>query len=106
MKIGKLDKRIELFKPDSSEDGYGGLSTDYESAGFIWAQVVQTNYAEQQAQGTPMNREQLRLRIRPHKEIKRGWRLSLLGEIFEVETVDNTFRDMTTLIIHRFEQGV
>ena len=57
MKIGKLDKRIELFKPVSSEDGYGGLSTDYESAGFIWAQVVQTNYAEQQAQGTPMNRD-------------------------------------------------
>lgn len=63
MKIGKMDKRITLLRPIPSEDGYGGFHTDYEEMGQIWAQVIQTNYAEQEAQGTPMNREQLRLKI-------------------------------------------
>ena len=53
-----------------------------------------------------MNREQLRLKIRPRKDIRRGWRLRLSGEIYEIETVDNTFRDSTTLIVYRYEQGV
>ena len=96
MKIGKMDKRITLFRPIPTEDGYGGFHTDYEEMGQIWAQVVQTNYAEQEAQGTPMKR----------MDIRRGWRLRLSGEIYEIETVDNTFRDSTTLIVHRYEQGV
>lgn len=106
MKIGKMDKRITLMEPFSTEDGYGGFSTEYKEVGSIWAQVLQTNYAEQEAQGTPMNREQLRLKIRPRKDLKRGWRMLLSGELYEIETVDNTYRDSTTLIVHRYEQGV
>lgn len=106
MKIGKMDKRITLLRPIPSEDGYRGFHTDYEEEGKIWAQVIQTNYAEQEAQGTPMNREQLRLKIRPRKDIRRGWQFKLSGEIYEIETVDNTYRDSTTLIVHRYEQGV
>ena len=106
MKIGKMDKRITLMEPFPTEDGYGGFSTEYKEVGSIWAQVIQTNYAEQEAQGTPMNREQLRLKIRSRKDIRRGWRLRLFGEIYEIETVDNTYRDSTTLIVHRYEQGV
>lgn len=106
MKIGKMDKRIRLLRPISTEDGYGGFHTDYEETGQIWAQVIQTNYAEQEARGTPMNREQLRLKIRPRKDIRRGWGLRLSGDLYEIETVDNTFRDSTTLIVHRYEQGV
>ncbi|WP_432643538.1 phage head closure protein [Acidaminococcus sp.] len=110
MKIGKMDKqmdkRITLLQPKPTEDGYGGFHTDYEEVERIWAQVIQTNYAEQEAQGTPMNRGQLRLKIRPRKDLKRGWRLRLAGELYEIETVDNTYRDSTTLIVHRYEQGV
>ena len=105
MKIGKMDKRITLLRPIPSEDGYGGFHTDYEEMGQIWAQVIQTNYAEQEAQGTPMNREQLRLKIRPRKDIRKGWRLRLLEELYEIETVDNTYRDSTTLTTHRSDQG-
>ena len=106
MKIGKMDKRITLLRPIPSEDGYGGFHTDYEEEGKICTQLIQTNYAQQEAQGTPMNREQLRLKIRPRKDIRRGWRFKLSGEIYEIETVDNTYRDSTTLIVHRYEQGV
>ena len=71
MKIAKMDKRILLQKPVTQEDGYGGLETVFEDAGKAWAKMERTDYAEQQAEGTPMNREQVRLRIRPRKDIQR-----------------------------------
>jgi len=106
MKIAKMDKRIGLLRPVTREDGYGGLETVYEDAGKAWAKMERTDYAEQQAEGTPMNREQVRIRIRPRKDICRGWRVVLEGDVFEVETADNTFRDNTMLILRHYEPGV
>ena len=106
MKIAKMDKRIALQRPVTREDGYGGLETVYEDAGKVWAKMELPNYAEQQAEGTPMNREQVRIRIRPRKDIKRGWHVVLEGDVFVVETADNTFRDNTMLILRHYEPGV
>ena len=106
MKIAKMDKRILLQKPVTQEDGYGGLETVFEGAGKVWAKMERKDYAEQQAEGTPMNREQVRLRIRPRKDVQRGWRVVLEGDVFVVETADNTFRDNTMLILRHYEPGV
>ena len=83
MKIGKMDKRIRLLRPIPTEDGYGGFHTDYEETGQIWAQVIQTNYAEQEAQGTPMNREQLRLRFGPERISGEGGGFGFLGRFMK-----------------------
>ena len=106
MKIAKMDKRITLQRPVTHEDGYGGLETVFEDAGKVWAKMERTDYAEQQAEGTPMNREQVRIRIRPRKDIQRGWHVLLEGDVFVVETADNTFRDNTMLILRHYEPGV
>lgn len=106
MKIAKMDKRLELFKPILSDDGFGGMVTEYESQGFVWAELRRTNYAEQEAHGTPMSREQLRFRIRPNKSVQRGWQILYSGETYVVDTVDQTYRDSTTIIFRRYEQGV
>ena len=68
--------------------------------------MERTDYAEQQAEGTPMNREQVRIRIRPRKDVQRGWHVLLEGDVFVVETADNTFRDNTMLILRHYEPGV
>lgn len=106
MRIGRMDRRILLQKPVVNEDGYGGMETSYEDAGKVWAMPIRTNYAEQQEEGTAVNEERFRLRIRPRKDICRGWRIVLDGEVFEVETADNTYRDNTMLIIRHLETGV
>ena len=53
-----------------------------------------------------MNREQGRIRIRPRKDVQRGWHVLLEGDVFVVETADNTFRDNTMLILRHYEPGV
>lgn len=106
MKIAKLDKRLELLRPVVEDDRYGGMSTDYVSEGFVWAQVMRTDYAAQEAQGTPMSRAQLRFKLRPRFDIQRGWLLVYQGERYVVDVVDQTYRDNTVLIVKRYEQGV
>lgn len=106
MKIAKMDKRLELFKPILSDDGFGGMVTEYKSQGSVWAELRRTNYAEQEAHGTPMSREQLRFRLRPRKDIKRGWLVTYCDEKYVVDVVDESYRDSTTIIVRRYEQGV
>lgn len=106
MKIARMDKRLELLKPVVTDDGYGGVATEYQPQGFVWAELKSTNYAEQQAMGTPMSREQLRFRLRPIEEIQRGWLVVYGGERYVVDTVDRTYRDSITIIVRRYEQGV
>ena len=106
MRIGRMDKRIVLQKPVTQEDDYGGLETVYENAGKVWAMLLRTNYGEKQEEGTAVNEERFRMKIRPRKDICRGWRIVLDGEVFEVETADNTYRDNTMLIVRHLETGV
>lgn len=106
MKIGAMDKRIVLLKPIDEHDDYGGQTTDYVKADEVWAMLMQTNYSEQQAQGTPMNRSQLRFKIRSRYDIERGWRVKYSGSFYVVDVVDNTFRDNTSIIVHSLESGV
>lgn len=106
MNIGHMRHRITLFKPIVTEDVYGGQRTDPESAGQVWAELFQTNYREQQAQGAPMAREQLRFRIRKHREVDRGWSIEYNGQQYLIEVVDNTYSDSTTIIVHAFNAGV
>lgn len=106
MRIARLDKRLELLQSVVTEDGFGGVVTEYRSQGKVWAEMKSTNYAEQQAMGTPMNREQLRFRLRPRHDIQRGWLVVYGGERYVVDAADQTYRDSTTIIVRRYEQGV
>jgi len=106
MKIEAMDKRIVLLKPIVQSDEYGGQSTGFVKADDVWAMLLQTNYSEQQAMGTPMNRMQLRFKIRPRTDIGRGWKVLFEGQEYLVDVVDNTFRDSTTIIVRGTESGV
>ncbi len=106
MKISRMDKRIEILRPVTEEDKYGGMITKYIFEGYVWAQLAKANYGNQEALGTAMNREELRFKIRPVPDITRGWLVVYLGETYVVDTVDRMYRDSITLIVRRYEQGV
>lgn len=106
MNIGSLNARIDLLKPLEEDDEWGGRKTLWNYQGRAWAHVFQADYAEQEATGTPMSREQLRLKIRCRKDIKRGWLIRYQKEEYLVQDVDNTYKDSTTLIVRRYEPGM
>ena len=105
MIIGAMNKRITLKKPPETEDGYGGINGDYADVQTIWAELVKTNYSEQQAAGAAMNRAQLQFRIRPRKDIKRGWHIIYRDEEYRVDVVDDTYSDRTLIIVSDLKAG-
>ena len=106
MKIARLSSRLKLYEPTVASDGYGGQSTEYALAGSVWAQLMQANYSEMEALGTSMNREELRFKLRPNTVVQRGWLIKYQGETFRILTVDNTYKDCTTIIVKRYEEGI
>jgi SPP1 family predicted phage head-tail adaptor len=98
--------RIKIFKPVTAPDGYGGLTTEYELAYERWVQIMPPTYREQEAQGAPMSRETLTIKIQPtHKDLKRGWRLEWQSEIYTVISVDNSYRERTLFVAQRYNPG-
>lgn len=106
MKIARFSNRLGLYEPKVTQDGYGGQATEYTPAGSAWAQLMQANYGEMEAMGTSMNREELRFRLRPNASLKKGWLIKYQGETFKVLTADNTYKDCTTIIVRRYEEGI
>ena len=106
MKIAHMNKRLEILTPVLNEDSYGGMVTEYVPAGKIWAELNRIDYSEQEKLGTPVNKEQLRFRLRSLKSIQRGWIVIYAAERYIVDVVDNTYADSTTIIVRRYEQGV
>lgn len=106
MRIERLDKRLEILEPILKEDGYGGMVTSYQLKGKLWAELKATAFREQDVQGTAMNQEVLRFRLRPITSLKRGWLIVYDGDSYVIESVDQTYRDSTTIHVRRYEQGV
>lgn len=105
MKIALMDKRIELLEPETAEDGFGGFTTLWRPRGRVWARVMNASFAGGRAFETPVSAEELRLKIRPRKDVKRGWLVRMPDGDGTVLDTDNTYRDSTVIIAVRREQG-
>ena len=72
-----MNKRLEILKPVLNEDSYGGMVTEYVPAGKIWAELKRIDYSEQEKLGTPVNKEQLRFRLRSLKSTPKYSRFTI-----------------------------
>mgnify|MGYP005959030305 CR=1 FL=1 len=99
--------RITIYKPITVPDGYGGMKTSWELYKTRWAQVMPPAFREQQAQGTPMSREQIQIKLQPPDTlIQRGWKLGWQGNSYSIDTSDNTYRERTILVAHTLNPGM
>lgn len=98
--------RITVYEPVTVDDEYGGKETTYKEHAARWAQVMPPTFREQQAQGAPMNREQIQIKLTPpDKRILRGWQIKWQDDVYEVDACDNTYRDRTLIVAHYLNPG-
>lgn len=90
MDIGKLNKRITLLQPVSTEDGRGGRSITWNEFMQVWAEFKRPRFAAGNIQGTPAGLITQGILIRAHTAIRKGWRLRYNGQTYEVLHVDNS----------------
>ena len=98
--------RIKLYRPVQEKDGYGGQNCSYELYKERWAQVMPPTFREQQAMGAPVSRETITIEIRPaDKNIQRGWRISWGKDMYNIRSVDNTYRERTLVVAQFYNVG-
>lgn len=100
------NQKIKLYKPVAVEDGQGGRKTEYALIGTRWAQVSLPTYKELQAQGAPMSKETITVKIQPQlPALRRGWRIEWRGETYTVQSTDNLYRERTLFAAQLLNPG-
>ncbi len=88
MRIGKMNRRITIFKQVPEEDEYGGAKTVYISTCTLWAEFLRPNFREQTLEGTGsvvILTQGIRLRS---VEVEKEWRVECGERVYNVLHVD------------------
>lgn len=98
MNIGKLDHRIELLQYVAGEDHGFGATGEWKTVATVWAMVHKPRIAAgvEAGSGSAVILTQ-GVTIRPRDDIKKGWRVKLGGELYDVLHVDASEKDRYTL---------
>ena len=96
--LGKLRHRVELFRENKTVDASGGYTSDWESRGKIWAQMLVPKFSQQVIQGGVQSVEQVQARVRKHSGIVTADRLVCTdGKTYEVIAIDDSQTDYDIL---------
>ena len=89
VRIGNLNKRIQLLKPVLEEDTGLGQQASYVEAGTIWAELLKQRITPGviSGDGSAVLITQ-GIRIRPNDEIQKGWHIKLKGREYNVIDID------------------
>lgn len=90
MRIGDLNKTIELQSLTNLPDGMGGVITTYITQAIVWAGIWPVSASERiQANQTVMTVSH-RIRIRYIANIESSWRIKFGERYFNIISVINT----------------
>ena len=98
LKIGKLNKKIDILKPELTEDTGFGQITNYKPFVYSWAEFLKQRITPMNANGDASAVMVTQgMKIRPIKEIEKGWRVKYGSRTFEILSVDNNQADVMIL---------
>lgn len=103
MIIGKMDKRIQLMKPNVIPDGQGGQKPvpdedEYIPAGKIWSEFKTPSIKELSTLGTQVSEVNQLISIRRHTSVTRGWQVIYKNRVFDILNVFEPDRETTILV--------
>ena len=96
--IGELKNRIDLQSPTDTEDGSGGYSTAYVSAGSAWAEIKTPRAATVNAAGGIASELMREVKIRFRPAVQVGWRVTAGASTYEVMHVYPVDREWTMML--------
>lgn len=111
MNIGKMRHRVVLLEPVYEEDRGGGRRKTKDIQYEVWADVRTSNYSRatnNKVYGTPVVQEGQTVYIRKKagNGVKRGWKLILNNDAYDVKNVENIHPEYLILNILRVDIGV
>ena len=96
--LGKLRNRVTLLREIKTPDGSGGYTTEWETVGKLWAQMLVPKFSQQVIQGGVQSVEQVQARIRKRCGIVISDRIVWSdGKTYEVIAIDDSQTDYDIL---------
>lgn len=84
---GELSERIEIFRVNGLDDGYGGETTTSTSLGSFWAKVKPTGGGEKKDQDRVHDTAKYRFTIRYTDQIREDDYISWRGHEFNIRMI-------------------
>lgn len=98
MNITKMNRRVELLQYVAGEDHGFGAVGEWKTVATVWAQVHTPKIAVGVEAGSASAVVLTQgITIRPRKDIAKGWRIKLNGDLYDVLHVDVSQKDCYTL---------
>ena len=90
MRAGKLDKRLEIEQPISTQDASGSPVVAWLPVGTVWASIEPIKGREALTSNQILGTMDARIRIRQHpllSSMTAKWRLKYSGVIFNIVSI-------------------
>ena len=108
LEAGRLNRRINVTRPQDMPDGHGGFITTWQPVATIWAEVISQNGREavlsQALQGVSSYR--ITVRYRPDLAISPKYQIDLDGKTLNVRSVADPDGRRVALVIFADTEAV
>lgn len=104
MDAGQLTARLELERPEDTDDGQGGAVRSHVSQGALWARIEPVSAQAHERAGAETARLTHRIWLRFHAGIAAGQRLRKGQRIFAIRAVCDPDETGRYLICHCEEE--
>lgn len=84
MIIGRMDKRVSLYKPVTEADQGGGRKTTWQFVGRAWAELRRPKTSLINEAGAVVSVLTQEIMIRYRDDVARGWRVKYNDRVFEI----------------------
>ena len=89
MRIGDLNKTLELQEPVQTADGMGGMSTEWKTRAIVWGAVWPVSAKEQIQAAQNILSITHKIRVYYYQTLKSSWRIKLEDRYFNIISIIN-----------------
>jgi SPP1 family predicted phage head-tail adaptor len=98
MKIGRMDKRIQLQAQVRTSDGQGGYSTEWVTQATVWAEFKKPSFDTKDVAGAVASVSLREIKIRYCADVVKGWRVLYGTKIYPVDHTYDIGKSETFLV--------
>lgn len=89
MQAGRLQTRIKILRPLTSDNAFGEALTQWREAAVVWAERAKFSFRYAVQEGQPFAAYDAEFLIRTAHEVKEGWRVQEVGgNLYHVQNIE------------------
>ncbi len=89
MRAGDLNRKVDLYRPTTTENEYGEAPVSYDRHSTRWARVTPTGSSERSSGGQIFAQRTYEVSMRWFSGLERDWQLEYQGNRLDIDSLIN-----------------